>query len=396
MTRRRSSKAATRSRPRAEQPARQRIHEIAAAIGCGQECVREARLVLRSGSQTAIDALFGRFQRMQADTRWGLENPLSEILGPLRIAAIKTLHGPPGADGARYDGALFVLWFAAKPRDISLLTGLLERSQAGLIRRVCAAIDQALEGCTEPHPALIAALEQVIAHATAEQEAEYPARTLGRYRVPEAEQALERLRQRVAPRPRAAVLTALLSRSPERYLDEARRLVATLGSGSAPPAEEGRALVPYYLPMAIDDAEEALARDGEGGVSEATAPGDDADEENTRRATAGALLATIEGAVVEQQAGLLRSLGGVARNEGHRFFRVVWPLTLSGDDEVAVAAVRACALARSEQAIQKLKTRLRKAREAGDERAARVIERGLREAEAQEEGDEDGTSPIAS
>ena len=348
--------------------------------GSSEEIVQKARLVLKFGSQAQKDELFQWYQIRRADGRWGLENPLDEILGALRVAALKSLHGPPGKEGEHHEAAVPILWAAGKPRDLPLLTRLLAAAHPDRTTPLCWAIDKALEDCTEHHPALIAILEGIIARATQASPADDPARTLGQYAIPEAEEALDRLRLRVDPWPRVPVLTALLWRSPEKHRAEAQALAASL-EGTDGPGTENHGPYLYYLNDALGDEAPAVTLP-EPSPDLALWPDEDA-EWAARLAPAApqlpatSLLAALPGASAYRTSLLLAAISRVATHEGHSFFRAVWPLTSSDNDEIAELAIRACAATDSQQAIQRLKTRQRKALAAGDTRAASLLEQGL-------------------
>lgn len=86
------------------------------------------RLSRKFLSQNRVEAwvdVFTEYQRRCPDRRWGLENPLESILGPLRIKAIYILQRPEYQ--AHHDIAAFILYEASKPKDIPLALGLLAK-----------------------------------------------------------------------------------------------------------------------------------------------------------------------------------------------------------------------------------------------------------------------------
>jgi hypothetical protein len=353
--------------------------------------VRLARKVLKSGSRGALDDLFNLHGVFQMGGRWGGSNPLAEIDGALRVQALKALRGPPGKDHCHHVAAMDFLSSATKPSDLPFLTELLETSEARFGPFLFYAIDRALRDHDQLHPRLIAALEKRILHAPEDRDTHDPARTLGQYQVPEAVEALKRLSSQVQPWRRTYVLMALVWREPNQYRAEAEALLKQLEAEGEQNPQTARPYSLWCLRDALENLERSpdeseqtssptevaslLERFDQAADSECTAVLE-RDERLVPKAMS-ALLDRLPKSSPARQEALLIFLTKRCGWEGYRFFHAVWPLTFSSDARLASLAIQACVATHSEQAIARLKTRLRKAEESGQREQALLIRQSI-------------------
>lgn len=342
------------------------LGEIRASTTPVDEKLRLARKVLKSGNDGAIRELFACYQQWQADTRWGASNPLVELLGPLRVQAIRILNGPPEPDGSFHEAALTVLWHAAKPSDVPMLTRLLENAGATAGLTLFYAIDQALDGCTTIYVDLIEALERFALTSPRLGDCTDAINALGAYLVPEATAALERLALLPDIWRRAQAIAQLVFRDLERYVPEARVLVERLRNTEDRPAL-GAGVPILMLEQALDWADDRPKRlENEARARAWLAAFDRGSDDESAR-----LAEDIDDAELPEQQPLLERLSGASRTKtlailcllekvgkaNHAFFRRVWPLTSSSDREVAGRAAAACIATGSAQAIARLERR---------------------------------------
>ncbi len=357
---------------KAVKPRRPSPHDLLRALEASttpdDEKLRLARAVLKSGNDGAIRELFACFRRWQADTRWGVSNPLAALLGPLRVQAVRILEGPPGPGGSLHEEALAVLWHAAKPSDVPLLTRLLKDAGASASTTSLHAIAQALDGCTEVHLDLVEALERHAVTSPSLGDSTDAVNALGAYLVPEATAALERLALHPDDWRRAGAIAQLVLRDVDRYVPEAQALLERLRSAEDRP-ELGAGVPILMLEQALEWAEDRPQRiENEARARAWLAVLDQSsDDESTR------LVEAIDDAELPGQQPLLERLDGASRTRtlailrllekvgtaNHAFFRHVWPLTSSSDREVAARAAAACVATGSEQAIARLRLRRR-------------------------------------
>ncbi|WP_437274646.1 hypothetical protein WME90_25690 [Sorangium sp. So ce375] len=377
-------------------PLRRRAHEIVeeflTSAMSHEEQVRLARIVLRSGSREALNRLFEYFQRCQAETRWGRDNPLHEIVGAMRVQAIKALKGPPGQCRRNHRSALLVLWVAGRPGDVPLLVSLLAaQAPDGLDCDLLPVLRQVISGYEPSDPHLLAAIERYIERAASLEDVRSASLVLGEYRVPDAELALQRALASPDPWRRAPVMAALIDRNPGQHRDAGEALLTELKLEARAPDARGKESVQRGLAEALDRAKEAsesreearLPRVSEAQLEELDRmPDEDCaafldrlgreftlDQER--------LLPRLQAASLARKKALLRALGAVATG-GTPFFHAVWPFTSDPDEEIAALAVAACGAARSDQARMRLTTRLEGAIARGDAAAARPLLSGLR------------------
>jgi hypothetical protein len=342
------------------------VREITASTTPDDEKLRLARKVLKSGSDGAIRELFDCYRRWQADTRWGASNPLVVLLGPLRVQAVRILNGPAGPDGSFHEAALTILWHAAKPSDIPMLTRLLKNAGAAADLTLLYAIDHALDGCTAVHVDLIEALERFAATSPRLGASTDAMNALGAYLVSEAIVALERLALLPDVWRRAGAIAQLVFRDVDRHVPEARALVERLRSAEDRP-ELGAGVPILMLEQALDWADDRPQRiENEARARVWLAAFDHAPDEESAR-----LAEDIDDAELPAQEPLLERLSGTSRTKtlailrllekagsaNHAFFRHVWPLTSSSDPEIAARAVAACIATGSDQAIARLERR---------------------------------------
>ncbi|WP_441292998.1 hypothetical protein ACSRUE_23755 [Sorangium sp. KYC3313] len=178
-------------------PLRRRAHAIAedllTSAMSDEERVRLARIVLRSGSREAINRLFQYFQRRQAETRWGPDNPPHEIAGAMRVQAIKALRGPPGQHSRNHRSALLVLWVAGRPGDVPLLVSpLAAQDPDGLDSDILPVLQHVISGYEPSDPHVIASIERFIERSASLWDLHAASLVLREYRVPEAESAFQR------------------------------------------------------------------------------------------------------------------------------------------------------------------------------------------------------------
>lgn len=80
-----------------------------------------AKKVLRSGYVQAWVEVMEEYRRLQPDTRWGRENWMDKISGPIRLKALKVLQGHPGPSNRHWDAAIAALALCCKAKDIPTL-----------------------------------------------------------------------------------------------------------------------------------------------------------------------------------------------------------------------------------------------------------------------------------
>ncbi|MDC0677056.1 hypothetical protein [Sorangium atrum] len=377
-------------------PLRRRAHamveDLLTSAMSHEEQVRLARVVLRSGSREAINRLFEYFQRCQAETRWGRDNPLHEIAGAMRVQAIRALRGPPGQHSRNHRSALLVLWVAGRPGDVPLLVSLLAAQDPdGLDRDILPVLQHVISGYEPSDPDLIAPIERFIERTASLQDIHAASLVLREYRVSEAESALQRALASPDPWRRAPVMAALIVRNPGQHWHAGEALLAALKLEARTAEAWDKDSVQRALAEALDGAKEGFESREEVGlppVPEAWIEELDhvADEDCAafldrlgREFTLdqALLLPRLQTASLAQKKALLRALGAVATG-GTPFFHAVWPFTSDPDEEIAALAIAACGTTRSDQARMRLTARLRGAIARDDAAAARPLLTGLR------------------
>ncbi|WP_437893143.1 hypothetical protein [Sorangium sp. So ce124] len=379
-----------------ERPLRRRAHamveDLLTSAMSHEEQVRLARVVLRSGSREAINRLFEYFQRCQAETRWGRDNPLHEIAGAMRVQAIRALRGPPGQHGRNHRSALLVLWVAGRPGDVPLLVSLLAAQDPdGLDSDILPVLQHVISGYEPSDPHLIAVIERFIERAASLQNIHAASLVLREYRVPEAESALQRALASPDPWRRAPVMAALVVRNPGQHWHAGEALLAALKLEARAAEAWDKDSVQRALAEALDGAKEA----SESGEEARLPPVPEARIEELDRMPdedcaafldtlgrefsldQGLLLPRLQTASLARKKVLLRALGAVATG-GTPFFHAVWPFTSDPDEEIAALAIAACGATRSDQARLRLTARLRGAIARDDAAAARPLLTGLR------------------
>ncbi|WP_437739349.1 hypothetical protein WMF39_26815 [Sorangium sp. So ce1504] len=377
-------------------PLRRRAHaiveELLTSAMSDEERVRLARIVLRSGSREAINRLFQYFQRRQAETRWGQDNPLHEIAGAMRVQAIKALRGPPGQHSRNHRSALLVLWVAGRPGDAPLLVSLLAAQDPdGLDSDILPVLQHVISGYEPSDPHVIASIERFIERSASLRDLHAASLVLREYRVPEAESALQRALAAPDPWRRAPVMAALVVRNPGQHRRAGEALLAALKLEARAAEAWDRDSVRRALAEALDRAKEAP----ESGEEATLPPVPEARIQELDRVPdedcaafldrlgrefsldQALLLPRLQTASLARKKALLRALGAVATG-GTPFFHAVWPFTSDPDEEIAALAIAACGATRSDQAKMRLTARLRGAIARDDAAAARPLLTGLR------------------
>lgn len=95
--------------------------------------IQLAKKVLRSDYQQAWIEVMVEYRRLQPDTRWGRENWLDKVAGPIRLKALKVLAGHPGPRDSHWDAAIAAMALCCKAKDLPVLLricrlGMLEGS----------------------------------------------------------------------------------------------------------------------------------------------------------------------------------------------------------------------------------------------------------------------------
>jgi hypothetical protein len=121
-----------------------------------QSHLSEYRARLDSDDIDVVCGALNDYQRAQADSRWGMDNPYWPLDNEVRLAASELLRHP-ASDGGHHESALTALWHLAEDEDADVIADILEDTTDPVVRQsALEAAGTALAAGEEPNRRLVA------------------------------------------------------------------------------------------------------------------------------------------------------------------------------------------------------------------------------------------------
>lgn len=408
-----------RDRSKDTKPFRYRVHEAIELLYTLplDERLKLMRKILDLDSLEPTLRLFKIYQDEEYVVHWGHENPLDEILGVFRIKALKILNDS-GVTREHIELALPILISASRGRDLVLHTKLIQKQFPEISHKLLYAIESASYDAQQIPDDLIQLLEKCIEETKYQFTIRDICRTLDVIGTPEAREAIVRVLDsdsiRDDPWRQAPILEHLIHKFPAKYFDRGRKILSELDTYMIPEWREERTPEQsdmYFTRISLDEVcnskesrssteddhsthnfqeEASYLEPCPQNIPEETAlklkyfdslPDERCSEalENLDMETYGVhedLLARLAFTSNARRKAILNVLA-LRPGGGYTFFHRVWPLTCSDDDDVAIAAIKACNETHSTQARARLRRRLQKAIREKNTKQTYVLLKGL-------------------